>query len=256
MVKLFKRKSGAQTENFKFDASIKLKDLSIEEYAHVAYAFQVSMLRFERMLKESLLEGYITSSTLEKISREFDISSIRNLEIPKISSVESLFEVELPEKLVKKEIKETIEEKPSITKPQIPTAQAPISSAQTAPSSTMTPSIPSAPSLGAPRTSTTPQQSQPSSSSPKITFSFPESPSDSKPDPLLPQAPEKSIMTPSIPKISFPSSTTAAPSQGSSPIEQYARRREEDRATGIAILRKQMLSELKKIRSVVSEEEK
>jgi hypothetical protein len=38
-------------------------------------------------------------------------------------------------------------------------------------------------------------------------------------------------------------------------LAQSAGRREEDRATGIAILRKQMLTELKKIRSVVSEQD-
>ena len=41
-----------------------------------------------------------------------------------------------------------------------------------------------------------------------------------------------------------------------SPLVQPKGRREEDRATGIAILRKQMLTELKKIRSVVSEQDR
>ena len=96
MVKLFKRKTDKKTANFKFEGSIKLKDLPIEEYAHVAHAFQVSVLRFERMLKESLLEGYITSTTLERISREFKISMIRELAIPETESLALLFGGESP----------------------------------------------------------------------------------------------------------------------------------------------------------------
>jgi hypothetical protein len=101
---------------------------------------------------------------------------------------------------------------------------------------------------------------------PKISFSFPateESTPELKPTPTTPEpASEKPttpspLTPPSIPKISFPSTSkdTATATPPTNPLANIRGRREEDRATGIAILRKQMLTELKKIRSVVSEQD-
>ncbi|MFX0185643.1 MAG: hypothetical protein ACFE95_21370 [Candidatus Hodarchaeota archaeon] len=250
MVKLFKKKSQKQTREFKFETSLKLKDLPIEEYAHIAHAFQVAALRFERMLKESLLEGYITSTTLERITREFNFANIRDLEIPEIHSVNQLFGSEKPPIKTIEHIQE-----PTITKPTVETVEVPkprpvVPSAPTTPPIT-TSQPPTQPSIEE-VTPTTETVTKP----PKISFSFPETPSIPTPSPPTPQAPVKEPTTPSIPKISFPSMAKPPTTPPSSPLASITQRREEDRATGIAILRKQMLTELKKIRSVVSDQER
>ena len=237
MVRLFKKKSDEKTRSFKFEGSIKVKDLPMEEYAHVAYAFQVAMIRFERMLKESLLESYITSTTLEKISQGLNLNEIRDLEIPKTPTITKLFGENSASKLTRQSepIPKIVSKKREEKTPDIPKEipQVPVSKPA--------PIIPS----------TTPEPS----TTPKISFSFPTEPTKSEsidhhPEPtsLTPAKPE----IPSIPKISFPSMSSGKPT--ASPLGTLGRR-EEDRATGIAILRKQMLTELKKIRSVVSETE-
>ncbi len=238
MVRLFKKKTDETTRSFKFEASLKLKDLSMEEYAHITYAFQVAMLRFERMLKESLLESYITSTTLEKISQGLNLNEIRELKVPETPTIEKVFgeisaaklarHTEPVPKVVTKKLEEEIPDIPK-EKPQVHVSKsAPVISSQS-------------PELSTP---------------PKISFSFPTVPDKSEPA-NLPQSEPASLSPikpeiPSIPKISFPSTSSGKPT--SNPLGTVGRRKE-DRATGIAILRKQMLTELKKIRSVVSETE-
>ncbi|MFW9777386.1 MAG: hypothetical protein ACFFE8_00950 [Candidatus Heimdallarchaeota archaeon] len=248
MVKLFRRKTDKTQRDFRFDTSLKLRDLPLEEYAHVVYAFQVNALRFEHMLKESLLEGHITSTTLEKVSREFQFEQIRDLDIPTFDSVTRLFGGKSKETPREREVP-----------PSEPLQPAPV------PEPTPSPSIPRA---AAPETKISPSTtSTPATSRPEISFSFPETPPISKPTTpsptpssppsslSKPPMPEKQHLSPSIPKISFPGVTKPTPPSPVSPLKSSKRSAgEEDRATGIAILRKQMLSELKKIRSVVSEE--
>jgi hypothetical protein len=257
VVKLFKRKKDQKTANFKFDGSIKLKDLPIEEYAHVANAFQVSVLKFERMLKESLLEGYITSTTLEKISQEFKISMIRELAIPETESLALLFGGEPPITTKTQQVP-TLEEKVKI--PEEPAVSTPD------PTPKITPEVPTVPETVSPepvvaepavKPSEVPEISAPI---PKISFSIPSpaSTSESSPEPpeqTQPTTPDSSLKAPTIPKISFPASPSSSSSPLSNPLANIRGRKEEDRATGIAILRKQMLTELKKIRSVVAEQD-
>ncbi len=261
MVKLFKKKS-SHTETFKFETSLKLKSLPLEEYAHVTYAFQVAMLRFERMLKESLLEGYVTSTTLEKISREMNLAEIRSAEVPETPSISKLFGTKPPEVLAK-------ETTSVVTAPEIPPS--PISQ-PIAPKVTPSPSVPVKPaSVPAPISSLTTPSSLPTSteepkiSRPKISFSFPDTTSTApspepapkpSPMPIISPTEEKTLPPPSIPKISFPSISKPDTTSPLNPLAQPRTKREEDRATGIAILRKQMLTELKKIRSVVSEDQR
>ena len=252
MVKLFRRKTDKKTANFKFEGSIKLKDLPIEEYAHVAHAFQVSVLRFERMLKESLLEGYITSTTLERISREFKISTIRELAIPEAESVALLFGGESPISTKTQQVP-TLEEKVII--PAEPVVPIPDQSPR------ITPEVPTVPDIAVSEPVAKPSEvPEISAPIPKISFSIP-SPDykpESSPEPLKqaqPTAPESSLKAPTIPKISFPASPSSSASPLSNPLANIRGRKEEDRATGIAILRKQMLTELKKIRSVVAEQD-
>ena len=212
------------------------------------------MLRFERMLKESLLEGFITSTTLEKITRELNLVNIRNLKIPETPTIEKVFGEKSQISPIKEEIIEPKSVEPSIESPQV-TPSPPISSTPT--TEPTTPPVSSTPQtpLPADQEPTTVPERQPTQV-PKISFSLPDTPETPKPDPLAPKPPEKQAITPSIPKISFPTATSSTPEPPSSPLARFESRREEDRATGIAILRKQMLTELKKIRSVVSEEEK
>jgi hypothetical protein len=250
VVKLFKKKSQKQTREFKFETSLKLKDLPIEEYAHIAYAFQVAALRFERMLKESLLEGYITSTTLERITREFNFAEIRDVEIPETHSVDQLFGSEKPTIKTMEHIPESTITKPTIEAPQGPKPRPVVPTAPITPPITPSqpPTQPAVEEVAPPPEIVT--------IPPKISFSFPETPSIPTPSPPPPQTPEKEPTTPSIPKISFPSMAKPPTTPPSSPLASFTQRREEDRATGIAILRKQMLTELKKIRSVVSDQER
>lgn len=249
MVKLFKKKSG-KTREFKFETSVKLKDLPKDEFAHVAHAFQVSALRFERMLKESLLEGYITSTTLERISQGYKFEEIRNFDIPETPSINELFgseEIASPTRV-------TEPEKPKIETPIVEPSQ-PLVTETPKP---ITPSV-----VPKPISPTSIPKVEPIAKPSKISFSFPETPAITKPPstttPSTSQPSEAPIPAPKTPKISFPTMTkptapTAMPP--TDPLARVAARREEDRATGIAILRKQMLTELKKIRSVVSEQDR
>ena len=236
MVKLFGKKGREENKDFKYDTSLKLKSLPKEEYAHVAYAFQVSLLRLERMLKESLLEGFITSTTLEKITQEFNFPLIKNMDIPKVESLKTVFGMELPPESIKKT--------PEISTPE-PTPEPSPTPVQVEPEVIPEPE-PIEPSKPLP-------VSQPSTK-PSFTFSVPEpAPAPTSPETKPPTEPVTKPVTPSaptIPKISFPSIA-----KSSDPLGQVRARREEDRATGIAILRKQMLTELKKIRTVVSEDQ-
>ncbi|PWI47225.1 hypothetical protein CEE45_12580 [Candidatus Heimdallarchaeota archaeon B3_Heim] len=256
MVKLFKRKKEKKTANFRFNASIKIKDLPLEEYSHVAFAFQTAVLRFERMLKESLLEGYITSTTLERISQEFNFMNIRDLTIPEIDTVRTMFGQESADLFAKKHVpvveREVVPEVvassepeptisvPSVTPEAIPTlSEVPIEPTP-APVEKPTPTI----SFSFPTAASEPLPA--ASPKPETTVSQPEVKKPTTPSPLTP---------PSIPKISFPSSAQPSETAPTNPLAQVRGRREEDRATGIAILRKQMLTELKKIRSVVAEQD-
>jgi len=247
VVKLFKKKSSQKTETFKFETSLKLKDLPLEEFVHVTYAFQVSILRFERMLKESLLEGYVTSTTLERISREMKIAAIRNIEIPETASVTALFGSDDPEM----KAREVVPVSPAPRVPSTPVSQPimPTVSAST-PAPAPAPSIVTPSSQPSPNESPTPR--------PKISFSIPE-PSPPSTTPTITPTPNSSEprtpTPPTIPKISFPSLSKPSTTTPSNLLSQTLGKREEDRATGIAILRKQMLTELKKIRSVVSKDQ-
>ena len=249
MVKLFKKKSSQKTKTFKFETSLKLKDLPLEEFAHVTYAFQVAILRFERMLKESLLEGYVTSTTLERICREMKIAEIRTIKIPETPSVAAIFGSDAPE--IK--AKEVVPVSQAPTVPSTPISQPIVSTVSTptpTPVSAPIPSLDTPPSQPSPIEKPTPK--------PKISFSIPEisPPSIAPTITPTPSSSEPQTPPPLIPKISFPSLSKPSTTTPSNLLSQTLGKREEDRATGIAILRKQMLTELKKIRSVVSEDQR
>ncbi|MFX0064658.1 MAG: hypothetical protein ACFFC7_21000 [Candidatus Hermodarchaeota archaeon] len=78
-----------------------------------------------------------------------------------------------------------------------------------------------------------------------------EASSKSSPPEFPTPTPSDSPRTPSLPSITLPS----IGKEPSIPAPQAASGDEEDRATGIAVLRKQMLTELKKIRSIIDSNE-
>jgi len=209
------------------------------------------------MLKESLLEGYISSTTLERISQEFKISTIRDLAIPEAESVALLFGGESPIAIRSKSVTLSTEKTTIPAEPAVPTPDlTPI----------LTPEEPTVPDIAVPEPEITEPVVEPTKVSetstpiPKISFSIPSAslPPEPSPDPSTQSAPatsDSSLKPPTIPKISFPASPSSSTTPPTNPLAAIRGRKEEDRATGIAILRKQMLTELKKIRSVVAEQD-
>ncbi|MHA2247120.1 MAG: hypothetical protein ACXADY_19400 [Candidatus Hodarchaeales archaeon] len=91
MVKLFKKSEGKQTTTFKFNSSLQLKNLKLEEYAHVIHAFHKGLTELNHLLRESLLENYISFQTFELISQELNLDEFRNCKIPNVPSIKTLF---------------------------------------------------------------------------------------------------------------------------------------------------------------------
>jgi hypothetical protein len=204
MVRLFKKSGQKQTTPFKYNTSLHLKKLTLEEYAHVIHAFHKGLTELNHFLKESLLEDYISFSTFDRISKDLKLVKFRTCKIPNIPSIKTLF------------YSKAVELKPSELDVNF--------TADRTPSKT-----PEGILSGSPPLKVTPKP--PPQAPPSLTKERSVSP------PPLPSG------SPNMPKISF-SQTETKPLLGST-----APQRESDRATGIAILRKQMSDELKKIRT-------
>lgn len=194
MVRLFQKSGKKNTANFKFNTSLHLKNLPLEEYAHVIYAFYRGLTELNNFLKESLLEDYISFGTFDRISKELKIVKFRQCKIPNIPSIKTLF------------YSKAVELKP--TEPDLNDVAVPILSE--VPKQEVISGLPST------------ESKLPVKSLPPIRSG-----------------------SPTIPKISF-SQTEAKSVLGSKTSP-----RESDRATGIAILRRQMSDELKKIRTIL-----
>ena len=91
MVKLFKKSKQDQTKTFNFKSSLLLKNLPIEEYAHVIHAFHKGLTELDSLLKESLMENFISFYTFERISQELKLVKFRNCKIPDVPSIKTLF---------------------------------------------------------------------------------------------------------------------------------------------------------------------
>ncbi|MFX0203108.1 MAG: hypothetical protein ACFFCW_43950 [Candidatus Hodarchaeota archaeon] len=220
MVKLFKKSGQKQTATFKFNSSLQLKNLELEEYAHVIHAFHKGLTELDHFLKESLLENYISFHTIERISRELELVKFCHCKIPNVSSLKTLFyskavELKTSEPEIISKIKQIeVKEHPQEVKkgpPPLELAPKPIVTLSSPPQAPSTP----------PTASPTP------------------------PPPI-------SSGSPTRPKIVFSDTVTEA-SLTSSSLGTPRPQRESDRATGIAILRKQMVEELKKIRTILPE---
>ncbi len=230
MVKLFKKAAHDQKKSFKFNASLNLKDLSLEEYAHVIHAFQKSFSQLDQLLKESLIEQYISYPTFDRISQELKLVKLKKSKIPEVPSIKALFGSRLTVDL---DTKEPID---------IPSKT--ILKAASAKTSPVSP------------TSPPPKSPSPSSPSP-LPVSQTSPPSRPPSPPLSPSVPLPSSPTPEKtvqPQISF-SDDVSVPDAVSSPLGHFKQLREDDRATGIAILRQQMSEELKKIRQMIPDQD-
>ena len=208
MVRRFSKSDKKQTTTFKFNASLQLKKLKLEEYAHVIHAFQKGLTELNHCLRESLLENYISFHTFEQISQEFKLDNLHNFKIPDMPSIKTLFyskavELKTNEPEMISRIKQVESEK----------------STQEV--------IPGPPPL------------EPKSKTPTIPSPPPPAPTGSQ----------------TIPKITFPKSATKN-ILSSNQLGSSSPRRESDRASGIAILRKQMSEELKKIRTIIPDKSK
>ncbi len=225
MVKLFKKTTRDQKKSFKFNASLNLKGLSLEEYAHVIHAFQKSFSQLDQLLKESLIEQYISYPTFDRISQELKLVKIKKSQIPEVPSIKALFGSRLTVEL---DTREPID----------------------IPSQTLM-GPPSPP----PKTPPVPPESPPPPSAPSIPqTSFPSRPPASPTSPSVPLPPSSTPIKTDRPKVSF-SEDVSIPDAVSSPLGHFKQLREDDRATGIAILRQQMSEELKKIRQMIPDQD-
>lgn len=214
MVRLFKKSGKKHTTTFKFNASLHLKKLELEEYAHVIHAFHKGLTELNHFLKESLLEGYISFDTFNRITKELKLEKFRNSKIPNVPSIKTLF------------YSKAVELRPS--EPDISSMPDQIQS-----------EVPRQEVISGPPPSELAPKSPPKSppkSAPPLPTGAP------TPPPPLPSG------SPTIPKVTFSQPTTISILGSSEP------QRESDRATGIAILRKQMSEELKKIRTSLPNE--
>jgi hypothetical protein len=235
---------GKKTE-FKVKINVRLKKMSEEEYNIVAGLWKRMMLDFEEGLRVNLRANKLDYKTFKELDKNFDFASLAALSVPLYQPI-SREEASLAP-VTPTQPQPTVEEvatapevepapavesslPPSLTQEDSSSEFVPQESTRTVKAPTIAPlNIPSAPS----------EKPQPSlksltglAKSPSTRPSLPTKTEDSpKPSPGIPK----------VPTIEEPSSKP--------PIE------EEDRATGIAILRQQMLSELKKIRGIIETKE-
>ena len=230
MVKLFKKASRDQKKSFKFNASLNLKGLSLEEYAHVIHAFQKSFSQLDQLLKESLIEQYISYSTFDRISQELKLVKLKKSKIPEVPSIKAVFGSRLTVEL---DTREQIDiPSKTIEKIASPPPKTPLAPPVSPPSKSPSPPPPSTPSVPPPSPPSRPPVPLPSPS-------------------VLPPpsaTPTKTVQT----KVSF---SEDIPDAISSPLGHFKQMREDDRATGIAILRQQMSEELKKIRQMIPDQD-
>lgn len=215
-------------KDFQVNIKFKIKKLPAPEYGAIALTWKTVMENFNHTLKEHLANDRITIETLAKLTKSFrfaeieaiDLTGIEMIEPPRVPSV-------------------TPEVQPT---PITPTATPSLPSVETIPQTT-----PIAKDISPP----TPASTQVQPTQPEIggtAETIPQQTPPSQPQPIAAE-PEKETgdlgfsvsVRPSIPSSKIPSASESA---GSS---------EEDRATGVAVLRKQMLEELRRIRTIATE---
>lgn len=230
---------------FKVKIGIRLKKMSEDEYSIVAGLWKRCMIDFEEALRANLRANKLDYKTFKNIDKGFDFASLAAFKVPILplttqeQATHGLKEPTQPQVVVEEKI-DIVETAPSPVSAGPDSTHPPDQTIVTALDSSPKPAIDQIPPSTTPvKTATSTQETHPSlktltgltRSSSRVTR--PEEPAE----PLI-------TPTPGIPKV--PTIEGPSPSR---PLY------EEDRATGIAILRQQMLSELKKIRGIIETKE-
>lgn len=219
--------------------------MSEEEYNIVAGLWKRMMLDFEEGLRVNLRANALDYKTFKDLDKNFDFASLATLKVPLPQPI-SQEELRLAP-VTPKQRQTVVEQATTVTEAETaplaaasppPSLPQESSSLESAPQESVpTAKTPSIAPLNIP--SSTSEEPQPSL---KSLTGLAKSPSTR---PILPTKTEKVPRpSPGIPKV-----PTAEEPNSKPPAE------EEDRATGIAILRQQMLSELKKIRGIIETKE-
>jgi hypothetical protein len=232
-------------KEFKVKINVRLKKMSDKEYSVVAGLWKQMMLDLEEKLRANLRTNMLDYKTFKDLDKGFDFASLAALEVP--ISAPSLGEPMRTEVETQPTSHTAVEQTPITPKaesppiapveqptsqPQEPLISPTVSQPSVAP--TQPPAFSSSSVVPAPQ-----QKPQPSLES--LAGLAKSTPASAIP-PSEPEFPVKPA--PGIPKV-----PTTGETRPKAPDE------EEDRATGIAILRQQMLSELKKIRGIIETKE-
>jgi hypothetical protein len=224
-----------ERKNLEIKVNLKVKKIPVEEFENVMKQYKKYMLSFEKSLRYLADEDKITYKVLDKIGDSFKFDQIHYM---KFSTPE---EDTLPIYSSSGQQMDPIPQQPA---PQFPTQAPPLTQPQ-------------------PVTQQPPQQqlAQPASPAQKeedFTFggaAFDASSSESgfAPPAKGPQEPAPTKATEGF-SFNIPSIGEESTSSPTSEAGVSIGVDEEDRATGIAILRRKMLMELRKIRNVVEEQ--
>lgn len=219
--------------------------MSDKEYNVVAGLWKQMMLDFEEKLRANLRTNMLDYKTFKDLDKGFDFASLAALDVA--ISAPSLGEKRPTEVEARPASHVAVEQTPitpKVESPPITTAEQPTIQPQEpliSPAISQPSVAPTQPTTFSSLSGVSPSQQKPQPSLESLA-GLAKSTSASAIPPSEPEFPVKPI--PGIPKA-----PTAGEPKPKAPIE------EEDRATGIAILRQQMLSELKKIRGIIETKE-
>ncbi len=211
-----------------------------EEYNLVAGLWKKMMLDFEERLRVILRNNQLDYKTFKELDKGFDFPSIAafNVAIPALSET---FQPEKKPTPIQPTPQPIIPDTPVLESPQVqPSLLSSPTSVEVKEPPTPSPTITDHVVSPTPQTiEIEPPKSEPSSLSSLTGLTK----SSITEPPVQTPTPSIAKISPGVPKV-----PTAEETPISKPVE-------EDRATGIAILRQQMLSELKKIRGIIETKE-
>ncbi|MFX0117072.1 MAG: hypothetical protein ACFFB3_21170 [Candidatus Hodarchaeota archaeon] len=235
----------AKKKEFKVKINFRVKKMTDEEYSVVAGLWKQTMLDFEERLRANLRASRLDYKTFKDLDKGFNFVSLAALDVPLPKSLDS--KTLGPEPLPHGQPEDVLEK--AIAGPQV--EPAPITTSEPPTSKPLETSV---------KNSVLKAQVVPAESSIYTPMSAPHA-NEGEARPSLrsladmaksPAArPSSPVRAETItrPSPGIPDAPTAEKPAVTAPIE------EEDRATGIAILRQQMLSELKKIRGIIETKE-
>ncbi|MFQ5981370.1 MAG: hypothetical protein ACE5OZ_24780 [Candidatus Heimdallarchaeota archaeon] len=217
-------------KEFKVKINVRLKKMTDEEYNIVAGLWKRMMLDFEERLRVNLRANTLDYKTFKDLDKKFDFASLAALKvpIPQLANAEKAQPVldaqpQLPSAVEQATVVPKVEPTPALTLEQ-PVS---LSKESPVPLSIPQPSVPSSEAPSFPPLSK-PPVSEPGTQ-PSLKFLRKTEPFV-RPGPGIPKAPPVEESSPKSPN-------------------------EEDKVSGIVILRQQLLSELKKIRGIIETKE-